>query len=226
MARVRRTQAWFQQPRVRDGKWRQLRSLPRFEEVVDRLKEGQSPDYVARLIHEDMKELTDLPEVVVSNLLRQYRAEVIGVVAVDDGGDGADGLDHALKEKVNLYEQYAFLVNAQSWRVKRALAREGKQQGMMASLYRDLDVLRQTLKDFAEFQIETGMIRRQPVTLDATLRSESTQVSMSMLLSADAATREEARSATNQLMKLLAEPANTEVGSSLPDEDTELDGTD
>lgn len=211
---------WFQRAKPID-KWKKLRALPRFSEIVQRLKEGQSPDYVARLIQDEMGEWADLPLVAISNLLRQYRV-VIGVVAVEDGTPGADPLDRMLTEKVNLYEQYAFLINAQSWRIKRALARESKQSGMLASLYRDMDVLRQSLKDFADFQLETGMIRRQPVLLDATLKNDRTQVSMSMLLSADAATRDEARNATQQLMQLLSEPASADVGASL-DNETVLD---
>src|SRR5262245_10509815 len=197
-----RVKPWFEQPQG-SAKWKVLRQLPRFDEVVTRLREGQAPDYVARLIQEEMKQCVDLDRATLSNLLRQYRAEVIGVVAVEDGAIGADGLDRALKEKVDLYEQYAFLVNAQTWRVKRALKREAQQSGMLANLYRDMDVLRQTLKDFADFQLETGMIRRQPVMIDASLKSTATQVSMSMLLNADAATRDEARAATQQLVKLL-----------------------
>src|SRR5262245_42869690 len=123
MARTIR-KPWFSQPEPNGGRWRILRQLPRFPEIVDRLKEGQNPDYVAKLIQGEMGELTNLEPLVLANLLRQYRAEVIGVVAVDDGDAAPDGLDRALKEKVNLYEQYAFLVNAQTWRVKRALIRE------------------------------------------------------------------------------------------------------
>jgi hypothetical protein len=208
-------QAWFKRPKPND-KWKALRSLPRFDEIVQRLKEGQSPDYVARLIQDEMGEWKEEPLTVISNRLRQYRAEVIGVVAVEDGADGPDPLDRMLTEKVNLYEQYAFLINAQSWRIKRALTRESKQTGMLASLYRDMDVLRQSLKDFADFQMETGMVRRQPVLLDATLSNQTgTTVSMSMMLNADAATRNEARAATNELLKLLAEPASIDVGASL-----------
>jgi hypothetical protein len=217
--RIRR--GWFEQPQVGGGKWKRIRQLSRFDEVVSRLKEGQSPDYIARLVQEEMKECTDLSQSALSNLLRQYRAQVLGVVAVEDGGPGPDALDRALKEKVDLYEQYAFLVNAQTWRVKRALTREAKQGGgMLANLYRDLDVLRQTLKDFSDFQLETGMIRRQPVTIDASLKSET--LSMSMLLTADAATRDEARAATQELVKLLGQPAaEAEIGS--PDEEETLD---
>lgn len=224
MRRIRKP--WFQQPQVGGGKWKLIRQLPRFDEVVNRLKEGQSPDYVATVIQGEMKELTDLDRTVLSNLLRQYRAEVIGVVAVEDGdraGD-SDGLDRALTAKVNLYEQYAFLVNAQTWRVKRAIQRESKQGGgMLANLYRDLDVLRQTLKDFADFQLETGMLRRQPVMIDASLKSEATSVSMYMLLTADAATRDEARAATQQLVKLLSEPASVDVGSTMDLPESEVD---
>lgn len=187
----------------RGGKLQRLLGKGRFEEVHQRLTDGQSPDYVAKVIQEEMGHCRDVARESLARTLRLYRSEKIGVVPIRDLNEAEEEarqkLEAKLGEMVDVAERFRFLINVQSERVLMATQRERSSKVYNTALFRDIDVLRATVEGYAKFQLETGLIRRRPVEIDMDVRS----FDVSLGIETDARTLNQVRQATVALLEAM-----------------------
>ena len=187
---------------------RRLLALPRLDEIHQRLADGQAPDFVAKVIRDEMRCLVDVSATTVGDTLRAYRAQVIGLVLAPESavlleaerGDLDAQLRKRLKSTVDLFERSEWLINVLTYRAELVLRME-EATGVRQDVVRDLDLLRQALRDYVQLQLETGRLRRVPIELksDVNLRT----LDMTKLLEADARSRQELRNAAELALKMV-----------------------
>ena len=105
-----------------------------------------------------------------------------------------------LKSTVDLFERSEWLINVLTYRAELVLRME-EATGVRQDVVRDLDLLRQALRDYVQLQLETGRLRRVPIELksDVNLRT----LDMTKLLEADARSRQELRNAAELALKMV-----------------------
>lgn len=240
--RQRNPSAWLKQQREAGGsRFRRILGLPRFQEVHERLASGETPEYVARVIHEEMRVLTDLKRTSLVTLLRQYRAEAIGI-PVDPDDPAAEqrrqALEAQLSEKVDVAEELMWLVQVQKKRVRMFFEKEvdrslgpGKANPLEDFGWRDVSVLAETLERLGDFQVKTGLVRRAPIAVEGRITTSPDLPGAAPAPAAavdrmtnDARVLEDMRAATNQFLLSLRQHVQGNPGeqSMPPDEPTDV----
>jgi hypothetical protein len=181
-------------------RFRKILDLPKFEEINARLARGESIEHVARVIQSEMGYCTKIKSETLVRLLREYRHQVLGIVLSPDDPRANNlraMMEPHLKEQVDIFERYVWLVNVQTERVARAVQNETQMPMLLPTIGMAIEQLRGTLKEFTEYQLQTGLIAREPVKHEVDIKS----LDYGTLLAVEAQRRDRFRKATSRLIE-------------------------
>jgi hypothetical protein len=148
--------------------------------VDDMLIKGMSTHDVARTIQEDWGESTDVSHDAIRKMLDRYRTKVLAPKVsafVAKNADKAVTTHEARRiyHQLDVMQEMTELLAIQKQRINKMLKREEGLPTLIGSVRGEIETASRILKELGIMQLETGILRRAPKTLTASI-DDGTQV--------------------------------------------------
>jgi hypothetical protein len=158
-------------PINRETKFKKLRALNCFAEVVTRIKEGWPCEKLATWIQNEAKEYTDVSHVGLSTILRQYRDAIPAAEMVQGFLPRyVQGKMDVLEEGFDELQELQNLYKLQMDRVGIDMKLEKKFQKLMPSVTQEIRTAREILSTIAELKMDLGLNDRKMGTVNVDAR--------------------------------------------------------
>lgn len=146
-----------------------IAALPveRISELRARLKKGESPQSVAKLIQNEWKLYPDVKFDTLTKQLFRYRRDVVVKSAIEQllETKGRDGIPAVLK-KTDVMGEVEKLITIQQRRLDVVLTQEIGKPLLLSMVSSEMDRLMAYLDRMARLQMETGVLARAPRTVE------------------------------------------------------------
>lgn len=200
----------------------------RMSTIEYRLLRGDGPTAVARLIQDEWKEYTDVKEAtLIKQLVRYTESELANQMALhkdEPDSEKRQELITKLDEQLSVVDEMAALVKVQKDRLEKGLKFEKKMPTLSSHVNTEVRLLKDTLKDLAHVQLETGILHRASHKVDARVTHESAEQGYRRL-EMEQEEQEQVSQATDKALRELGLLGGIDTEDAEDAEWSEFDGT-